>query len=161
VYVATLSVFFNVLRGHMNSNEQKIPRRALIIDDQNTVCKIYTTVLKSLGVSFVDTASTGMAGIRSYLEHRPDIVLLDINMPGMDGLGVIQEIRKIDADANVIMLTSVSDKDIVIESLKKGAKNYLLKSDELSGIKERFTAIFNKLDLSRGAFIKHQSSSGQ
>lgn len=130
-----------------------IPQRALIIDDQHMMRSIYTKLLKDLSVAQVDTAICGSEGLKKYYSDRPDVVLLDIRMPGIDGLEVLKQIRQIDSDANVIMLTSVSDKSTVIQCLRGGAKNYILKTDEAADVKERLICIFRKLDLNRNNFL--------
>lgn len=138
----------------MNAEDQ-IPNRVLIIDDQPTICSIYSKILKDLGVMHVETASSGAMGLRSYMTEIPDVVLLDIKMPGMSGLDVMGEIRAIDTDANVIMLTSVSDKETVISSLRKGAKSYILKTKEAGEVKQRLIGIFKKLDFNRNRIFRN------
>ena len=130
------------------------PDRVLIIDDQSTMLTIYSKILKDLGVAHIDTANTGTVGVRKYLTDCPNLVLLDIKMPGKSGLDVIDEIRAIDIEANIVMLTSVATRDTVIQCLRKGAKNYLVKTDSVSEIKERLEGIFNKLDFNRNYYYR-------
>jgi DNA-binding response OmpR family regulator len=142
----------------MNSEDQT-PYRALIIDDQPTICSIYSKILKDLGVTHVETASSGVMGLKSYMTEFPDIVLLDVCMPGMNGLDVMTEIRAIDTDSNVIMLTSVSDKETVIASLRKGARSYILKTEEAGEVKQRLSSIFKKLDFNRNRIFRNTRKS--
>ena len=139
----------------MIQTEEYIPQKVLIIDDQPTICAIYAKILKDLGVAQVDISSSGTNGLRQYMTDLPDVVLLDIKMPGMDGLDVISEIRAFDPDSNVIMLTSVSDKGTVVNSLQKGAKSYILKTEEAGAVKQRLKSIFKKLDFNRNRIFRN------
>ena len=143
----------------MIQTEEHIPQKALIIDDQPTICSIYAKILKDLGVGQVETSSSGINGLRQYMTNLPDVVLLDIKMPGMDGLDVIGQIREFDPDSNVIMLTSVSDKGTVINCLQKGAKNYILKTEEVGAVKQRLKSIFRKLDYNRNRIFRNARKS--
>ena len=134
------------------TNHHNIPKKALIIDDQQTISMIYSKVLKDLGIEKVFTAPSASIGLKGYLVELPDLVLLDVNMPIKDGLTLLKEIMSNDPDANVVMLTSVNDRQTVINCLRAGAKNYLLKMDEVSDVKQKLINIMRKLDFSRNEF---------
>src|SRR3979411_3456329 len=72
-------------------------------------------------------AENGVEAVRQYAEHRPDAVLLDITMPEMDGLAALKEIRRIDPAARVAMVTAMGQQALVMEALRAGAKDFVLK----------------------------------
>ena len=81
-------------------------------------------------------AENGAQAVRLYQQHKPDGVLLDITMPEMDGLTALKEIRKMDPNAKVAMVTAMGQQSIVMEALKSGAKDFVLKpfqSDRVLG----------------------------
>ena len=75
-------------------------------------------------------ANTGAQAVEVYKANKPDMVLLDITMPDMDGLTALKEIRKIDPDAKVAMVTAMGQQSIVTEALKAGARDFVIKPFE-------------------------------
>jgi two-component system chemotaxis response regulator CheY len=72
-------------------------------------------------------AENGADAVRRYAEHRPDAVLLDITMPEMDGLEALREIKKIDPNARVAMVTAIGQQQVVMEALQAGARDFVVK----------------------------------
>lgn len=73
-------------------------------------------------------AATAEIAISLIKKHKPDIVMMDINMPDMDGITAIQEIKKLDSGTKVIALTGYDDSDLIFRAMKVGARGYLLKT---------------------------------
>lgn len=107
--------------------------KILLCDDNKSVLKLLETKLKELGHEVVALARDGEECIRLYQDLRPDLLLLDLTMPNMDGREVLSEIIALDQLAKVIMVSAIVNADIQGECLKIGAKQFLSKS-ELSNI---------------------------
>lgn len=101
-------------------------KRILIIDDSNYQRRKTKKLLKDNGYS-VHEAEDGLQGLCEYRKKPADIVLLDINMPIMEGLEVLDFIFRIDSSATVIMYSTLDEKKIIMQSIKKGAADYLVK----------------------------------
>lgn len=108
--------------------------KALIVDDEPHVRKYISLILRSLGASAIVEAVNGAEGFAAYQRERPDLVLLDVNMPVQDGLETIKQIRAFDPEATVIMLTSLATRQTIEQAAEHGALHYLRKDtprDEL------------------------------
>jgi two-component system chemotaxis response regulator CheY len=110
--------------------------RVLIVDDQRSIRAVLNTMIAQLGGEVVGEAQDGEEAVTKCLELRPDIVLMDINMPKMDGVEALKRINASNLGALVIMLTSQNTAEVVQECLRHGAKNFLLKSNPASVIYE-------------------------
>ncbi|HMX61709.1 MAG TPA: response regulator [Candidatus Sumerlaeota bacterium] len=101
--------------------------RILAVDDENDILLIVRTSLKD--EYDVDTASSGAEALQKIQDNPPDLVILDMMMPEMDGIEVLEEIRRMTQTATtpVIFLTGVSDKAKIREALDKGTQYYITK----------------------------------
>lgn len=100
--------------------------KLLIIDDEEGIRKVLSLSLASDGYD-VSAAATGEKGIEIFKKESPSIILTDIKMPGMDGIEVLKQIKELNTDAEVIMITGHGDMDSAIESLKLDASDFLNK----------------------------------
>jgi len=100
--------------------------RILVVDDAAFMRVRAAKVLEDAGHE-VAQAENGVQAVSKYGEWRPDAVLMDITMPEMDGLAALKEIKKIDPAARVAMVTAMGQQAIVMEALKAGAKDFVLK----------------------------------
>ncbi len=105
------------------------PLRAVICEDEILTVVLLDRFLRAAGIEVVGKASEGKQGIELTKQHKPDFILMDINMPGMDG---IEAARRISAECPVpiIMLTAYGDADHVEEAIEAGACAYLTKPIE-------------------------------
>lgn len=102
----------------------------IIIDDDPFVCTSLKTILQAGGqVRVAATGNSGAQAVCLYQRCRPDILLLDIQMPGMNGLDAAQEILRADPKARILFLTTFSDDEYIVRALRIGAKGYLIKQD--------------------------------
>jgi two-component system chemotaxis response regulator CheY len=99
----------------------------LLADDEPHIRKFLGLLLKQLGSPTVIEATNGQEAVAAFESQHPDLVLLDVNMPFMDGLEALKKIREIDPDSVVIMLTSVTNRSTVEEAAGLGATSYLRK----------------------------------
>lgn len=103
--------------------------KILIIDDEKPTLSMARLLLGALGYTVL-TADNGLAGIKLFEEERPPIVLTDIKMPGMDGFTVLEEIKAIDGNAQVIVITGHGDMDLAQKALDLDATDFIHKPIE-------------------------------
>jgi two-component system nitrate/nitrite response regulator NarL len=104
--------------------------RVLIIDDHALFRVGLQGLLEQRGIEVADAVASGIEGIERAKELQPDIVLLDLRMPDMGGLEVLQKLRETEASIPVVMLTTSNEEADLIKSLRSGAQGYLLKDME-------------------------------
>ena len=102
-------------------------KSVLVVDDSLFMRTLIITYLKRHDFTIAGQAENGESAVAQYIELRPDIVTLDITMPIMDGLEALKQIIKIDKSAKVIMVSSMGQEIMVIEAVKSGAKNFIVK----------------------------------
>lgn len=102
--------------------------RVLIVDDEVHIRSLIRLIVTSLGAEVVAEAGDGAQALELYKAFSPDMVMLDINMPKMDGVSVLKEIMVLNPKTLVVMLTSLNTVDVVKECLDLGARNYILKN---------------------------------
>ena len=102
--------------------------RVLIADDHVTVLEGLAAIIgRQIDMKVVAEAANGREAIELWQQHRPDITLLDLRMPILDGVGAIGEIRRQQASARIIILTTFDSDNEIARAIKAGAKGYLLK----------------------------------
>ena len=99
----------------------------LICDDAAFMRMMIKNVLVKGGYNVVGEAENGAKAVEKYKELSPDLVLMDITMPEMDGIQALKEIKKIDGGAKVIMCSAMGQQAMVIESIQAGAKDFIVK----------------------------------
>jgi DNA-binding NarL/FixJ family response regulator len=103
------------------------PIRVLVVDDHPMVREGLRSMLTGDGVLVIAEAGTGAEAVRLTAEQRPDVVLLDLELPDMDGLGVLGRIRETDARVPVLVITMHDEAVLVRRALQAGASGYVLK----------------------------------
>ncbi len=104
--------------------------RLIVVDDDRLVVDSLKIILGAQPqIEVVGTGANGDDAVVLYAEHTPDIALLDIQMPGRDGLSAAREILERDPAARVVFLTTFSDDEYIVSALKLGARGYLIKTD--------------------------------
>ena len=100
--------------------------RLLIVDDEQDAVEFLAGQFKNRGLE-VDTALNGLEAIERVQANIPDLVFLDVRMPGMDGIEVLKKIKEIDPALKVVMMTAVQDEEIVEQAMALGAIDYIKK----------------------------------
>lgn len=100
--------------------------KILIVDDAEFLRLRISKMLVSGGHQVIE-ADNGAKAVITYKLDKPDAVLMDITMPEMDGLAALKEIRAADPNARVVMLTALGQESVVIEAIKNGAKDFVVK----------------------------------
>ncbi|MDR3572557.1 MAG: response regulator [Anaerolineaceae bacterium] len=103
--------------------------RILIVDDAEFLRVRITKMLTGDGFEVFE-AENGLKAVAKYKEIHPDVVLMDITMPEMDGLAALKEIRAFDSHAKVVMLTALGQESVVLEAVKSGARDFVVKPFE-------------------------------
>ena len=104
--------------------------KVLIVDDDALVTQSLATILSvEPDVEVVGRGGSGPEAVEKHRELSPDILLLDIRMPGGDGLGAAEQILAEDEDARIVFLTTFSDDEYIVRALRVGARGYLIKQD--------------------------------
>ena len=104
--------------------------RVLIVDDSMTLRMMFKKTIMDSPFEPVAEAANGGQALDLYKEHKPDLVVMDIVMPEVDGVTALSNILAFDPDARVVMVSSLGSKDKVLESIKKGARNFVMKPFE-------------------------------
>lgn len=118
------------------------PIRVVLVDDHPVVLGGLRALLESLpGFEVVGTAADGEAGVREVVLTRPDVVLMDIRLPGIDGLEATRRIREAVDGVAVLVLTMFDDDDTVFGAMRAGAQGYLLKGADQAEIDRAIRAV--------------------
>jgi len=132
--------------------------RVLIVDDEerfrNTMCKLLTVH----GITAA-TAGSGSEALRELEQNSYDLVILDVRMPEMGGVQLLSEIRKTDADVEVIIMTGYASVDTAKELMKLGAYDYMLKPYNVEELLEKIDAAFDR-KLARARLSGEESPGG-
>ncbi len=102
-------------------------KNILICDDAAFMRMMIKDILTKNGYNVVGEAENGVKAVEKYLELKPDLTLMDITMPEMDGIGALKKIKENDAGATVIMCSAMGQQAMVIESIQAGAKDFIVK----------------------------------
>lgn len=102
-------------------------KRILITDDALFMRVTLKNILVQNGYEVVGEAANGAESVEMYKQLRPDIVTMDITMPEMDGLTALKTIRAGDPNARIVMCTAMGQKNMVVEAIQAGAKDFIVK----------------------------------
>ncbi len=102
-------------------------KNILICDDAAFMRMMIKDILSKNGYNVIGEAENGLVAVEKYVETNPDLVLMDITMPEMDGINALKKIKEKDPNASVIMCSAMGQQAMVIESIQAGAKDFIVK----------------------------------
>ncbi len=102
-------------------------KNVLICDDAAFMRMMIKDILTKNGYNVAGEAENGQKAVEKYNETKPDLVLMDITMPEMDGIQALKKIKEIDPNATVVMCSAMGQQAMVIEAIQSGAKDFIVK----------------------------------
>jgi two-component system, chemotaxis family, chemotaxis protein CheY len=123
----------------------KRPNTALIVDDEPHVRMYLKLILKKIGFKTFIEAKNGQEGVDFYKLRKPDLVLLDVNMPVKEGMEALEEIMQFDPTAVVVVTSSVASRQAVEQSVELGASYYIRKDTPKEEIAEQLDSLINDI----------------
>ncbi|MFG6383894.1 MAG: response regulator [Lachnospiraceae bacterium] len=102
-------------------------KNILICDDAAFMRMMIKDILTKNGYNIAGEAENGLKAVEKYNEVKPDLVLMDITMPEMDGIQALKQIKSVDPSASVIMCSAMGQQAMVIEAIQSGAKDFIVK----------------------------------
>lgn len=134
--------------NNQSSSNQK--RTVLIVDDEAHVRIYISKILNELGVENCLQARNGQEAIDTFHKEKPDIVFMDVNMPKMSGIDALEHLTDIYDNVVVVMMSSVSTRNMIEKSAETGAVQYILKSTPKKELLGMISEIFEYLDEEAG-----------
>lgn len=102
-------------------------KKVLIVDDAAFMRMMIKDILSKNGYEVVGEAENGAVAVSRYKELIPDLVIMDITMPEVDGIQAVKEIKKINGESQIIMCSAMGQQAMVIESIQAGARDFIVK----------------------------------
>jgi two-component system, chemotaxis family, chemotaxis protein CheY len=104
-----------------------MPSRVLVVDDLPMMRQALRDVIEEAGFVVAGEAIDGNQGIVAYMELKPDVVLLDIVMPKLDGIAALKQLIRIDPGARVIMCSALGEQSLIFRAIQLGARDFIVK----------------------------------
>ena len=111
----------------------------MIVDDAAFMRMMLKDILTKNGFNVIGEAENGAAALKRYMDLQPDLTIMDITMPEMDGLQAVKEIRKRNPQARIIMCSAMGQQSMVIEAIQSGAKDFVVKPFQAERVVEAVT----------------------
>jgi len=120
--------------------------KVLIVDDFSTMRKIVRNIIKQIGFKNIIEADDGKSAVKELKKGKVDLILCDWNMPEMSGIDLLKTVRSDDElkDIPFVMITAEAQKDNILEAVKEGVSNYIVKPFTAETINEKLTKIFGR-----------------
>lgn len=125
--------------------------RVMIVDDAEFMRMVIKDILLMHGHEVVAEVGDGEEAIQTYMEVKPDLVLMDIIMPDMDGTEALQKLLVMDPEAKVVMCSSLGQQALITESMKIGAMGFIVKPFEPDGLMDLIRKIADQINVTSTA----------
>jgi two-component system chemotaxis response regulator CheY len=119
-------------------------KKILLVDDAAFMRKVIKDTLSKNGYTELYEAVDGADAVEKYGEINPDLVIMDITMPNMDGLEALKAIRAKDANANVVMCSAMGQESMVMDAVRSGAKDFIVKPFKPDRILKTVTSVLGE-----------------
>ena len=119
--------------------------KVMLVDDSRTIRNIQKNVLAQIGHTDIMEAGDGVEALKLLETDTPDLMLVDWNMPNMDGITLIRKVRETNKKTPIIMCTTEAQKDRVIEAIKAGVNNYVVKPFNVESLSEKIDQTMSKI----------------
>jgi len=113
----------------------------LIIDDAEFMRVMLADIVEDMGMTVVGQAVDGQEGVTAFNSLQPDLTLLDITMPNMDGLEALEKMMASRSSASVVMITALGQKEQVLASIKAGARDFIIKPFDQERVQETLSRL--------------------
>lgn len=127
--------------------------KVLLVDDSRTIRNIQKNVLSQIGFTDVVEAADGIEALAQIAENNPELVLVDWNMPNMDGITLVRKVRETDKKLPLVMVTTEAEKSRVLEAIKAGVNNYVVKPFTAETLSEKIQQTMSKVTATAGAGV--------
>lgn len=117
-------------------------KSVLVVDDAAFMRLTIKNIIEKIGFKVVGEAENGKESIGKYKDLDPDLVMMDITMPEMDGIEALKEIKKIDSEAEIVICSAMGQQEMVIEAIESGARDFIVKPFKEDRIEEALTKVF-------------------
>lgn len=118
--------------------------KILLVDDAAFMRMMVKDTLTKAGYTDLYEAADGLQAVETYSEIQPDLVIMDITMPNMDGLQALKKIKESDAGAKVVMCTAMGQESMVVDAIKSGARDFIVKPFNADRIVQTVNAVLGK-----------------
>ena len=118
--------------------------RIVVVDDAAFMRMMLKDILTKNGFEVVGEAENGLKAIDVYKELTPDLMLMDITMPELDGIGAVRQIKAIDANAKIVMCSAMGQQAMVLEAIQAGARDFIVKPFQAERIIEAVNKVLGK-----------------
>ena len=115
--------------------------KALIVDDAVLARAMLKKLIELIGVTIIFEAQNGEEAIQIYQTEKPNLVTMDITMPGMDGITATKKILEFDPNANIVVCSALGQKEVVMEAIQAGAKHFIVKPYEEDKVMNTLKAV--------------------
>ena len=119
--------------------------KVMLVDDSRTIRNIQKNVLAQLGHTDILEAGDGQEALDLLKQETPDLILIDWNMPNMDGITLVRKVRETNKTIPLIMCTTEAQKDRVIEAVKAGVNNYVVKPFNVESLAQKIDQTMAKV----------------